>query len=93
MEFILQQSFFVDEIYDYKGKRFYDIYAILFSNDCRFGYGIWVYVIRLGYITLRVVAELALGVWDLWHICLINVWPCLQNCVKHEHKVNVLVTL
>jgi hypothetical protein len=40
MEFILQQSFFVDEIYGYKGKKFYDIYALLFSNDCRFGYGI-----------------------------------------------------
>ncbi len=25
--------------------------------------------------------------------CLINVWPCLQNCDKHEHKVDELVTL
>jgi hypothetical protein len=39
MEFILQQLFFVDEIYGYKGKTFYDILAILFSNDCKFGYG------------------------------------------------------
>jgi hypothetical protein len=25
--------------------------------------------------------------------CLINVWPCSQNCDKHEHKVDGLVTL
>jgi hypothetical protein len=39
------------------------------------------------------VVELDLSVWEWRQICVLNVWPSLENCHKHEYKVDFFATL